>query len=155
MADERNIVGQQVVDPHGDRVGKVQAVYVQGDEDHVSWALLKLGVIGLHSAVIPLHDAQYDDDRLRIVYEREHVTHAPSVEPDGNRLSDDDTDLLRRHYGLERVQGLTAPGADDEIELSTETRDAKPPMLEGERPPRPPLPEDYRQDSAAPKRTAA
>ncbi len=152
MAEERDIVGQQVVDPHGDRIGKIDAVYVHGDEDRAGWAFVKLGVIGLHGAVIPLHDAQYEDDRVRIVYEREHVKHAPTVEPDGNRLSDDDADLLSRHYGHERVQGLTAPGEDDEIELSKETRDAKPPMLDGERPERPPLPDDYRED-AGPEQT--
>src|SRR5262249_8007370 len=80
----------------------------------------------------PLHDAQADSDRLQIVYEKDHVKDAPQVDTDDDRLSDEHADVLHRYYGLERVAGLTAPGAEDDIELSREARDAEPPgMHEG------------------------
>ena len=86
-------------------------------------------MLGLHSTLIPLQDALDDDGDLRIVYERDYVKDAPSIEPEDDRICDDDADLLHRYYGLERVTGMTAPDADDDIDLPRETRDAEPPGL--------------------------
>jgi hypothetical protein len=122
--------GRDVLSVREEKIGKIDQLYTEGDDDEPKWARLKLGVLGLHSALIPLHDAQDEDGQLRIVYEKDHVRDAPSVEPDGDHLDEEDADLLRRYYGLERVSGLTAPGGDDDdIELSRETREAEPPGL--------------------------
>jgi hypothetical protein len=124
------LMGLEVLSVRGEKIGKIAQLYIHGDGDEPNWAGLKLGMLGLHSALIPLQDAMEDGDGLRIVYEKDHVGDAPSVEPDDDRLSDEDADLLSRYYGLERVTGLTAPDADDEIELPRETRDAEPPGLD-------------------------
>src|SRR5579884_3692305 len=99
MAEE--LVGRVVVDPHGYKVGTIDAVYSHGED---IWARVKLGLLGTDSSLVPLRDAQEDDDDVRIVYEREHVKEAPEVEPEGEELSDDDADALHGHYGLERVK---------------------------------------------------
>jgi sporulation protein YlmC with PRC-barrel domain len=125
----RELVGREVLSVRGERIGKIDELLVHGDGDEPNWARVKIGMLGLRSALIPLYDAQDEEDAIRIVYEKDHVKDAPSVEPRDDRLSDDDADLLHRYYGLERVTGLTAPGADDDIELSRETRDATPPGL--------------------------
>jgi hypothetical protein len=125
MADD--LVDRDVVDPHGDKVGTIDALFAHGED---SWARVKLGVLGTDSSLIPLRDAQQDGEDVRIVYEREHVKAAPEVEPDGDELSDDDADALHSHYGLERVKGLTSESEEDDIELSRETRDAKPPGMD-------------------------
>jgi hypothetical protein len=121
------LVGKDVVDPHGEKIGTIDALLAHGED---SWARLKLGLLGTNASLIPLRDAQQDGGDVRIVYEREHVKAAPEVEPEGEELSDDDADKLHSHYGLERVKGLTAEGDDDDIELSRETREAKPPGLD-------------------------
>jgi hypothetical protein len=128
MAED--LVGRHVVDPHGYKVGTIDALYLHGDGDTPNWARIKMGILGTDSALIPLRDAQEVQDDVRIVYEREHVKAAPQVEPEGSELSDDEADTLHGHYGLERVTGLTAEGADDDIELTKETRDAKPPGMD-------------------------
>jgi hypothetical protein len=125
----QELVGLEVVSVRGEKIGKIDTLLVHGDGDEPNWARVKIGALGLHSSLIPLHDAQDDEDGIRVVYEKGHVKDAPSVEPQDDRLSDDDADLLHRYYGLERVTGLTAPGAEDDIELSRETRDATPPGL--------------------------
>lgn len=127
---EGKLVGKGVVDPHGDKIGKIDALFVQGDADVPNWARVKMGLLGTDSALVPLRDAQEEGDEVRLVYEREHVKAAPEVEPDGDELSDEQVDKLHGHYGLERVLGLTAEGEEDEMELARETRDAKPPGME-------------------------
>jgi hypothetical protein len=110
MAEE--LVGRVVVDPHGYKVGTIDALYSHGEGD--VWARVKLGLLGTNSSLVPLRDAQQDDDDVRIVYEREHVKAAPEVEPEGGELSDDDADALHSYYGLERVKGLTAELSEDD-----------------------------------------
>lgn len=139
MAEE--LVGRVVVDPHGYKVGTIDALYVRGEDD--VWARVKMGLLGTESSLVPLRDAQRDDDNVRIVYEREHVKAAPQIEPEDEKLSDDDADTLHSHYGLERIKGLTAELSDEDIELPRETRDAKPPGMEED--PDAPLPKRRRQ----------
>jgi hypothetical protein len=127
---EGKLVGRGVVDPHGYRIGKIDALFVHGDGDVPNWARVKMGILGTDSALIPLQDAQEDGDDVRLVYEKEHVKSAPEVEPDGDELSDEEADKLHGHYGLDRVLGLTAEGSEDEMELPRETREAKPPGME-------------------------
>jgi hypothetical protein len=123
------VVGQAVVDIRGEKIGRIERLRCHGDEQ---WAVVKLGLFGLRSTLVPLNDAVEEDGKLRVVYEREHVKDAPDVDTDGDELGDEDADLLHGYYGLERVTGLTAPGAEDEMELPRETRDAEPPgMKEG------------------------
>jgi hypothetical protein len=138
MAEE--LVGRVVVDPHGYKVGTIDALYAHGED---TWARVKMGVLGTDSALVPLRDAQQDDDDVRIVYEREHVKATPEVEPEGEELSDDDADALHGHFGLERVKGLTAELSDEDIALPRETRDAKPPGMDED--PDAPLPKRRRK----------
>jgi hypothetical protein len=122
----------KVVDIRGERIGKIDGLFIHGDGDEPNWALVRRGWLGFRSSFVPLQDAVDDDGQVRIPYERGHVKLAPKVEPEGSRLSDDEAELLHRHFGLERVVGMTSKEADDDIELSRETRDAEPPgMKEG------------------------
>ncbi len=132
MADgiEGKLVGREVVDPHGYKVGRIEALFVHGDSEVPNWARVKTGILGTGSALVPLHDAQQQGDDVRLVYEKEHVKAAPQVEPDGDELSDEQADTLHSHYGLERVVGLTTEESEDGVELPRETRDAKPPGME-------------------------
>jgi hypothetical protein len=125
MADD--LVGRDVVDPHGHKVGTIDALFAHGED---SWARVKLGVLGTDSSLIPLRDAQQEGGDVRIVYEREHVKAAPEVDLESEVLSDDDADSLHGHYGLERVKGLTSEAEEDDIDLPRETRDAKPPGMD-------------------------
>src|SRR5438309_2034296 len=118
-------VGQAVFDVRGEKIGKIERLCCHG-EDEPKWAVVKVGLIGVHSSLVPLHDAQEDEHGLRVVYEKDHVKDAPSVDTEDDRIGDEDADLLHRYYGLERITGLTAPDAEDDIELSRETRDAEP-----------------------------
>lgn len=127
---EGKLMGRGVVDPHGYKIGTIDALFVHGDREVPNWARVKMGILGTDSALVPLQDAQEDGKDVRLVYEKEHVKAAPEVEPEGEELSDEQADKLHGHYGPERLVGLTAEGSEDEMELPRETRDAKVPGLE-------------------------
>ncbi len=124
------LVGMDVVDSHGAKIGKIEALFIHQQEERASWARVKTGIgpLGSH-AFVPLHDAQDEDGQLRVVYEKEHVGEAPEIEPEGNEISDEEADQLHSHYGLGRVQGLATETKDEDIELSREARDAEPPTM--------------------------
>jgi hypothetical protein len=126
---ERELVGKEITDPHGETIGEIEALFIHRGSDRANWALVKTSPLGLSRSFVPLHDAQEDEDRVRIVYEKARVKAAPDVEPDGQEIDDESADALHRHYGLERIVGLTAPGVEDDIELPRETREAKPPDM--------------------------
>jgi hypothetical protein len=118
------------VNIRGDKVGKIDALFIHGDGDDPNWARVKTGLIRTHEVLIPLHDAQDEDGNVKIFYEQEHIEDAPEIEPKDDHISDEDADTLHRHYGLERVPGVATTASEDEIELSRETRDAKPPAMD-------------------------
>ncbi len=138
--EAQDLLGRKVMDPHGDKVGTIDALLTHGGEDRANWARIKLGAFGIRSAFVPLHEAQDEDDGVRIVYEREHVRAAPKIDPDGEQIGDEDADLLRRHYGMERVVAPSNVDEDDDIDLPRETRDAKPPAMDQGAFPKPPIP---------------
>lgn len=129
-----DLLGTQVVDPHGYTIGKIDALFIHGEDERARWARVKTGIVRKDLVFVPLHDAQADGGQIRVVYEKEHVNEAPEIEPEGNELNDDDADVLHGHYGLERVKGLTKETAEKgDIDLPRETRDATPPTMK-ERP---------------------
>ena len=126
MTEITDLIGARLVDPHGYRIGKIRAIFGRSGGENACWARVKTGLLS-HSFV-PLQDVQPAEGELRLVYEKQHVKAAPAVKPEGGRkISDEDADLLNRHYGLERVAAITVQ--EDNIDLPRETREAKPPDL--------------------------
>jgi hypothetical protein len=125
MSEE--LIGKQVVDPHGYRVGKIRAVFEREGGEQACWALVRSGL--LKRSFVPLQDAQEDDGEVRIVYEKEHVKAAPKVKAEHGQLSDEDANVLHRFYGLDRVIAPSGIDDEDKLDLPRETREAKPPDL--------------------------
>ena len=125
MSEE--LIGKQVVDPHGYRVGKIRAIFDREGGEKACWALVRTGLI--RRSFVPLQDAQDDDGRVRIVYEKEHVKGVPKVKARGRTLSDEDANVLHRYYGLDRVIAPSGIDEEDDIDLPRETREAKPPDM--------------------------
>jgi hypothetical protein len=126
------LVGRTVVGIRGERLGKIDRLLVYGDGAEPNWARVKFGLFGRRGVLIPLEHAHLEGRRVRLVEERDYVRQAPRIDPDGDRISEHHAEMLHEHYGLERVTGLNAAGASDDIaiDLPRETRDAVPPAME-------------------------
>ena len=124
-----DLEGRELTNVRGEHLGKIVELFTYGEVQSPNWARVKIGRLGLHKSIIPLENAEETDGKLSLPYETEHVQAAPDIDAEDGRLSDEQADLLCRHYGLERV--APPSGLEDaKLDLPRETRDAKPPALE-------------------------
>jgi uncharacterized protein (TIGR02271 family) len=92
--------GSAVVDPSGDKVGKVEEIYLDQQTNQPEWALVNTGLFGTKSNFVPLKGAQPEADALRIPFGKDQVKDAPGIEPDRD-LSVAEEQELYRYYGLD------------------------------------------------------
>jgi uncharacterized protein (TIGR02271 family) len=96
----RSWQGATLVDRDGDRVGTIDAIYVDDQTGEPEWALVNTGLFGTKSSFVPLAQASGSGDQVQVPYEKQLVKDAPRIDPDGH-LSESEEQQLWRHYGLE------------------------------------------------------
>jgi uncharacterized protein (TIGR02271 family) len=99
MENLTELRGEQVSDRDGDKIGKLEEIYLDQETGKPAWALVKTGLFGSAGTFVPLAGATQDDDGLRVPYEKSLVKDAPNMEADGE-LSPDEESRLYKHYGL-------------------------------------------------------
>ena len=98
--------GKMLVDRDGERIGKLQDVYVDVENDEPQFATVKEGFIGRHLTFVPLGGIQVGPDELQVGVTKEQVKSAPNIEQHGEELSQADESSLYHHYEL----NYTPPG---------------------------------------------
>jgi len=111
--------GRTMVDPAGDKLGTIDAIYLDDETGQPEWALVTSGLFGAKSAFVPLAQAQGTGDSVQVPHAKEQVKDAPSMTADG-QLSQDEEAELYRHYGLDYSEhrsdsGLPAGTHDDTV----------------------------------------
>jgi uncharacterized protein (TIGR02271 family) len=96
----QNWQGRTMIDPAGDKLGKIDAIYLDDETGQPEWALVTSGLFSTKATFVPLAQAQPTGDAIQVPYEKAQVTDAPSMEADG-QLSQDEEAELYRHYGLD------------------------------------------------------
>jgi uncharacterized protein (TIGR02271 family) len=108
----RSWQGRTMVDHDGDRVGSIDAIYVDDQSGEPEWALVNTGLFGTKSTFVPLAQATSSGDNVQVPYEKQLIKDAPRVDPDGH-LSEAEEQQLWRHYGLEYgTSGYDTAGRD-------------------------------------------
>jgi hypothetical protein len=90
--------GRAVLGPDGDRLGSVEAIFLDEATDVPEWVLVRLGDDG-DSAFVPLVGARVESDAVRVEQPRDRVEAAPRPDA-GETLSVADERRLYDHYGL-------------------------------------------------------
>jgi uncharacterized protein (TIGR02271 family) len=72
--------GQDLYDASGDKIGKIEEIYLDADTGAPEWALVNTGLFGTKSTFVPLRDATDDGGNVRVPYEKAQVKDAPSIE---------------------------------------------------------------------------
>jgi sporulation protein YlmC with PRC-barrel domain len=96
--------GEQLTDREGEKVGKLEEIYLDAESGEPEWALVNTGLFGSKRTFVPLAGASEADGQLRVPLENATVSGAPHVEPDGQLTKDEETELYR-HYGIEPAAG--------------------------------------------------
>jgi hypothetical protein len=104
--------GRTVVDPAGEELGKVGALYLDADSQRPAWAGVKRGLLRGRETIVPLDGAEEVGDTLRVAYPRSTVEAAPDVDPEVE-LTEDEERLLHEHYGRDY-----APASDEETDTA-------------------------------------
>jgi uncharacterized protein (TIGR02271 family) len=91
--------GRTMVDRAGDKLGTIDAIYLDDETGQPEWATVTSGLFTATIAFVPLAQAQDLGDSVQVPYDKDQVKNAPAMEADG-QLSQDDEAELYRHYGL-------------------------------------------------------
>jgi uncharacterized protein (TIGR02271 family) len=101
--------GRTMVDPAGDKLGTIDAIYLDDETGQPEWALVYTGLFTAKTTFVPLVQAQDIGDSVQVPYDKQQVIDAPSMEA-GGQLSQDEEAELYRHYGLDYSQHRSDSG---------------------------------------------
>jgi sporulation protein YlmC with PRC-barrel domain len=103
MAEHQNIAewhGKDLVDRDGQKIGKLEDVYVDVETDEPMFGTVKEGLVSRHLTFVPLAGITIGPDNLEVTVSREQVRSAPNIELHGDELSKADESSLYHHYQL-------------------------------------------------------
>jgi sporulation protein YlmC with PRC-barrel domain len=92
--------GKMLVDLNGEKIGKLQDVYVDVETDQPQFATVKEGIIGRHLTFVPLGGIRIGPEGLQVSVTKQQVKNAPDIEMHGDELSQDDESVLYHHFEL-------------------------------------------------------
>jgi uncharacterized protein (TIGR02271 family) len=92
--------GSNVVDNDGDKIGKIEEIYMDAETGKPEWLAVKTGMLGTKVSFIPIAEASEAGGDVRVPYDKQQVKDAPNAEADGE-LSQPEEAALYRHYGLD------------------------------------------------------
>ena len=102
--------GRMLLDQNGEKIGKLQDVYVDVETDVPQFATVKEGLIGRHLTFVPLGGVQIGPDDLQVAVTKEQVRSAPDIEIHGEELSQADESTLYHHFELNYTPPSTESG---------------------------------------------
>jgi uncharacterized protein (TIGR02271 family) len=124
ISDPQSVVGKDVLGADGEKIGKVEDLYLDRDTDQPEWVSVTTGFFGSHRSLVPLAEASDEGGNLRVPYSKDQVKEAPHYDP-GQELSEEEEADLFRHYGRGYAgQSSEAPTAPSTAPTSPRTDDA-------------------------------
>ena len=92
--------GKMLLDRDGDKIGKLQDVYVDVETDEPQFGTVKEGFIGRHLTFVPLAGLQSGPDDPQVTVTKDQVKSAPEIEMHGEELSQADESTLYHHFEM-------------------------------------------------------
>jgi uncharacterized protein YrrD len=92
--------GKTLVDVNGEKIGKLEDVYVDVETDLPQFATVKEGLIGRHLTFVPLGGIKVGPEDLQVAVTKQQVQDAPNIELKGEELSQADESALYHHFEL-------------------------------------------------------
>ena len=102
--------GKMLIDCNGERIGKLQDIYVDVENDVPQFATVKEGVFDRHLTFVPLGGIQVGPDELKVMVAKDQVRSAPDIEMHGDELSQADESTLYHHFELNYTPISTESG---------------------------------------------
>ena len=77
--DIRDLIGAQLLDKGGDKVGKIGQVFLDDETGAPEWATVNTGFFGASESFVPLGKADRTGDAVRVPYAKVAIKSAPNV----------------------------------------------------------------------------
>jgi sporulation protein YlmC with PRC-barrel domain len=101
--------GKDVLDRDGEKIGKLEDVYVDTETDIEEFGTVKEGLISKHLTFVPLGDVTANPEYLQVPVSKSLVKEAPNIDTDAE-LSAFDEEGVYRHYGIDYAPPATPSG---------------------------------------------
>ena len=105
-ADALDWEGRTVLDRAGEKIGRIEEIFLVEETGEPEWALVKLGRRKGRTTLVPLTKAHPVDKGVAVDVEKDVVSEAPEIEAD-REPSEQQVNALYRHYRL--TNGSSAP----------------------------------------------
>ncbi len=113
VSNPEDLRGATVTTTGGDKLGKVDEVYLDNDTGKPEWAAVKTGLFGSNISLVPLAAADWAGGSLSVPFDKDRVKNAPNHDS-GAELSVEDERELFTYYGVPYGgETVTATGAPD------------------------------------------
>src|SRR3712207_3238032 len=108
---EEKYEGYKVYDNRGDRIGKVDDLFVD-ESDNEEYIGVKLGLFGMKSTLIPMEIARVNEAEraIEVSDSKDHVQDAPTF-GDDDEVTAGYEDRIRSHFGLESLATSSSRGS--------------------------------------------
>ncbi|WP_042383182.1 PRC-barrel domain-containing protein [Streptacidiphilus melanogenes] len=105
VGDIREWRTHDVVDADGNKIGTLEAIYVDTTTDEPAMATVQIGMPTQHRLVfVPLNDATVGPGYLKVAYDRALVRDCPALGMD-DILPAEDEEAVFQHYSLTYQKG--------------------------------------------------
>jgi uncharacterized protein (TIGR02271 family) len=120
--------GRNVVTSDGDKIGRLEEIYLDTQTGEPEWATVTTGLFGAQHTFVPLVEVDHRRGEVVVPYSKSQVKDAPSVDPDGH-LSHEEEARLYSHYGISDLEpgseqpagrDVSGPTTDDAMTRSEE-----------------------------------
>jgi hypothetical protein len=91
--------GQTAIDRAGEKIGKIEEIFLVEETGRPEWALVKLGLVKGHATLVPLVNAHPVEKGIAVGVRKDAVSEAPEV-PSDSDPSEQQVNALYRHYGI-------------------------------------------------------
>jgi len=102
--------GRPIVDADGEKIGKLEDVYVDVETDVPQFATVKEGFLSRHLTFVPLGGIKVSPDTLQVAVTKQQVKDAPNIEQHGDGLSPEDESALYHHFELNYTPATSESG---------------------------------------------
>jgi len=126
QSDLQGWIGHTAVDQQGNKIGKVEEIYVDDESGQPEWLAIKTGLFGAKLTFAPIAGATNAGDDLQLPYTKDLVKDAPNVDADGH-LEPEEEAALYRHYGRKDYESAETVQTDRSTETETVGRDTSGP----------------------------
>ena len=102
---EEKYAGYEVYDPNGEKIGKVDDLFV-GENDQPEYIGVKMGFLGMSSTLIPWEIARVNEEgrRIEVSVEKGKAKDGPAFDDD-REITPEYENEVRSYYGLQNAQG--------------------------------------------------